>query len=51
MAKDLALAQEAAVTSGQQTEFGALAARRFAEFVEGGDGDLDFSSIYRSIRE
>jgi len=50
MAKDLALAQQAAKTSRQQTEFGALAARRFAEFVESGDGDLDFSSIYRSIR-
>jgi 3-hydroxyisobutyrate dehydrogenase len=51
MAKDLALAQQAADASGQETEFGALAAQRFNEFVETADGDLDFSSIYRSIRK
>jgi 3-hydroxyisobutyrate dehydrogenase len=51
MAKDLGLAQKAADASGQETEFGALAAQRFREFVETGDGDLDFSSIYRSIRK
>jgi 3-hydroxyisobutyrate dehydrogenase len=51
MAKDLGLAQQAAVSSGQATEFGALAAQRFREFVESADGDLDFSSIYRSIRK
>lgn len=51
MAKDLGLAQQAAAASGQATEFGAAAARRFREFVETGDGDLDFSSIYRSIRK
>ncbi|MBT8436948.1 MAG: NAD-binding protein, partial [Gammaproteobacteria bacterium] len=49
MAKDLGLAQQAAVGSGQQTEFGAAAARRFRKFVESGAGDLDFSAIYRSI--
>ena len=50
MAKDLGLAQQAAASSGQDTEFGAAAARRFREFVETNDGDLDFSSIYRNIR-
>lgn len=51
MAKDLGLAQQAAAAAGQPTEFGAAAARRFREFVDGGAGDLDFSAIYRSIRE
>ncbi len=50
MAKDLGLAQQAAVSAGQATEFGAAAARRFAEFVEQDDGNLDFSAIYRRIR-
>ena len=50
MAKDLGLAQQAAVSAGQDTEFGAAAARRFAEFVEQDDGNLDFSAIYRRIR-
>ena len=51
MAKDLGLAQQAASTSGQPTEFGAAAARRFRELVESGDGDLDFSAIYRHIHK
>jgi len=34
----------------QDSEFGAAAARRFKEFAESGDGDLDFSAIYRHIR-
>jgi len=51
MAKDLDLAQQAADASGQETRFGALAAQRFREFVETSDGNLDFSSIYRSIRK
>ncbi len=51
MAKDLGLAQQAATAAGQATEFGAEAARRFAEFATGDNGDLDFSAIYRSIRE
>lgn len=51
MAKDLGLAQQAARATGQSTEFGAAAARRFREFVDNDDGDLDFSAIYRSIRE
>ena len=51
MAKDLGLAQLAANASGQPTPFGAEAARRFAEFATGADGDLDFSAIYRTIRK
>jgi len=51
MAKDLGLAQQAAATSGQQTPFGAEAARRFAEFADGETAELDFSAIYRSIRD
>jgi len=51
MAKDLDLAQLAANSSGQETTFGALAAQRFRDFIETADGDLDFSSIYRSIRK
>ena len=51
MAKDLGLAQQAARASGQATEFGAAAARRFAEIVDGGGGDLDFSAIYTRIRQ
>ena len=49
MAKDLGLAQMAAKSSGQPTEFGAAAARRFRQFVETDNGDLDFSAIYQSI--
>ena len=51
MAKDLRLAQDAALDSGQETPFGALAARRFTAFAEAGGGDLDFSAIYRTIRK
>jgi len=50
MAKDLGLAQEAAASCGQETPFGAEAARRFAAFTEESGGDLDFSAIYRTIR-
>ncbi|MEM7045556.1 MAG: 3-hydroxyisobutyrate dehydrogenase [Pseudomonadota bacterium] len=51
MAKDLGLAQAAARAAGQDTPFGAEAARRFAAFAKGADGDLDFSAIYRTIRK
>ncbi len=50
MAKDLALAQQAASTCGQTTPFGAEAARRFARFAASGHGELDISAIYRAIR-
>lgn len=51
MAKDLRLAQAAAATSGQDTPFGAEAARRFSAFADAGGGDFDFSAIYREIRK
>ena len=51
MAKDLRLGQAAAAACGQETPFGAEAARRFSEFAEAGGGDLDFSAIYRTIRK
>ena len=51
MAKDLGLAQQAAQTTGQATEFGAAAARRFREFANGEAGELDFSAIYRTIHK
>ena len=51
MAKDLRLGQAAAAASGQLTPFGAEAARRFTEFAEAGGGALDFSAIYRTIRD
>ena len=51
MAKDLKLAQQAAKDCGQSTDFGAEAARRFAEFAAGASAELDFSAIYRSIRK
>ncbi len=49
MAKDLRLAQAAATACGQETPFGAEAARRFTAFSNAGGGDLDFSAIYREI--
>ncbi|MEM7169122.1 MAG: 3-hydroxyisobutyrate dehydrogenase [Pseudomonadota bacterium] len=52
MAKDLGLAQEAAQAAGQATPFGAEAARRFGDYVADADaGKLDFSAIYRTIRQ
>lgn len=50
MAKDLRLAQAAASEAGQETPFGRDAARRFTAFAESGSGDLDFSAIYRVVR-
>lgn len=49
MAKDLRLAQAAAVSTGQATPFGAEAARAFTDFAEQGGG-LDFSAIYTTLR-
>ncbi|MBX2868065.1 MAG: 3-hydroxyisobutyrate dehydrogenase [Acidiferrobacterales bacterium] len=50
MAKDLGLAQQAATSTGQKTPFGEAAAARFQEFADKGDGELDFSAIYQTIR-
>ncbi len=51
MAKDLRLGQAAALACGQETPLGAEAARRFTAFAEESGGDLDFSAIYRTIRD
>ena len=51
MSKDLRLAQAAAQSSGQETPFGRQAAERFTAFAEEGDGNLDFSAIYETIRK
>lgn len=51
MAKDLRLAQKAAEATGQETPFGSEAARRFTDYAQDrASGALDFSSIYRTIR-
>lgn len=50
MAKDLRLAQMAAKANGQDTPFGAEAARKFTDFATGDAGDLDFSAYYRTLR-
>lgn len=49
MAKDLRLAQAAAASSGQETPFGAKAAKAFTEFAEL-RGDRDFSAFYTTLR-
>ena len=49
MAKDLRLAQEAADAADLETVFGRQAAERFTAFVDAGNGDLDYSAIYRTL--
>ncbi|WP_419906426.1 NAD(P)-dependent oxidoreductase [Hoeflea sp.] len=51
MAKDLGLAQKAAKSSGQETPFGEMAARTFAEFAGAGGGEKDFSAYYTALRK
>lgn len=50
MAKDLRLAQAAAESVDLETDFGHQAAKRFTQFVEDGNGDLDYSAYYRTLR-
>ena len=50
MAKDLRLAQAAAASVDLETVFGRQAAERFTDFAETGDGDLDYSAFYRTLR-
>ena len=50
MAKDLGLAQQAARAAGIETDFGRQAADRFAAFVADGNGDLDYSAYFRTLR-
>jgi 3-hydroxyisobutyrate dehydrogenase len=49
MLKDLRLAQQAAGAVAAPTPMGAAAAALYQLFVDGGDGGLDFSAIYRFI--
>ncbi len=49
MAKDLRLAQAAAASVSLETSFGRQAAERFTEFAEAGNGDLDYSALYRTL--
>jgi 3-hydroxyisobutyrate dehydrogenase len=49
MLKDLRLAQQAAGAAAAPTPLGAAAAALYQLHVDGGDGGLDFSAIYRLI--
>jgi 3-hydroxyisobutyrate dehydrogenase len=50
MLKDLRLAQQAAGATAAATPLGAAAASLYQMFVDGGDGQLDFSGIMRFLR-
>lgn len=50
MLKDLRLAVDAAEGAKKELELGSLAKRLYEDFVEGGQGDLDFSAIIQDIR-
>ena len=50
MLKDLKLAQEAAQTSSAVTPLGAQAAALYNDFVEAGNGGLDFSGIIKHLK-
>ncbi len=50
MHKDLHLAQMAARESGAATPMGASAAALFSMFLNGGNGDLDYTAIIKMIR-
>ena len=50
MAKDLTLAQNAALQSGASTPMGAGAAHLYRLYMSTGAGGTDFSSIIRFIR-
>ncbi|MET7639434.1 3-hydroxyisobutyrate dehydrogenase [Streptomyces sp. NPDC005438] len=49
MHKDLGLAANAVRSTGTHAELGLHAAQLYADFVESGGGDLDFSAIARTI--
>jgi 3-hydroxyisobutyrate dehydrogenase len=50
MLKDLRLEQQAAGATAAATPLGAAAANLYQMFVDGGDGQLDFSGIMRFLR-
>jgi 3-hydroxyisobutyrate dehydrogenase len=49
MAKDMNLAQEAARSTEHDAQLGAHALEMYRKFLEGGNGSLDFSGIFRMI--
>lgn len=49
MLKDLGLAMETAVATGSSTPMGALARNLYASHARGGNGKLDFSSIFQHL--
>jgi len=51
MLKDLLLSQEAAASTGANTELGKHAANLYQKFVAAGGGGTDFSGIINAIRE
>lgn len=50
MLKDLKLAMGAAEVTGTDTTLGRIAAQQFEDFVDGGNGNLDFSAIIKKLR-
>jgi 3-hydroxyisobutyrate dehydrogenase len=50
MLKDLSLSQQAADESGMATPMGGRAAAIYREFVEAGNGDVDFSGVIRHLK-
>jgi 3-hydroxyisobutyrate dehydrogenase len=49
MAKDMNLARDAALSSGQKTELADTAIKMYERFLEEGYGSKDFSAIYKMI--
>ena len=49
MAKDMNLARDAALSSGQKTELADIALKMYERFLEKGYGSKDFSAIYKMI--
>jgi 3-hydroxyisobutyrate dehydrogenase len=50
MLRDLKLSQDAARSTGAQTQLGANAEKIYARYVEGGGAERDFSGIIRQVR-
>lgn len=50
MVKDLGLAQDAAKAFDANTEMGARALEMYEQFVDSGNGDVDFSGIIKMVR-
>lgn len=50
MLKDLKLAMNSAAETGTETPLGVIAAQQYEQFVEAGNGGLDFSAIINEVR-